>query len=162
MNLKTKTQFIMTRLKFNWGYGIAALYLSFAAGIIFLVFKCTQHPVDLVSDDYYNREIKFQQQYDREENATQLNSVLGINVSKEESKLSLTFPVASGASTVNGKIFFMKPDDASMDKNISIAANSSHEQEIDYSQWKKGLYEMEVSWSDGVKEYFKQTFIQLN
>ena len=56
----------------------------------------------------------------------------------------------------------MRPDNSTSDKTIAIAANSNHEQIVDYSTWKKGLYRIEVSWNDGVKEYFKQSFIKLN
>ena len=73
----------MRTLKFNWGYGIMVLYISFALAILFLVYKCTQHPVDLVSPDYYDKEIKFQQQYDKEQNATALSTPLQLNVNAE-------------------------------------------------------------------------------
>lgn len=152
----------MRQLKFNWGYGIAVLYCSFAIGIIFLVYKCTQHPVDLISADYYNREIKFQQQYDKMENAASLSAPMKFNVDANSKSVTVEYPVSAGTKNLTGSIYFMRPDDATLDKNISIAMNDSRQQLIDYSNWKKGLYRVEVNWNDGAKDYYKQSFLKLN
>lgn len=152
----------MTTLKFNWGHGLMGLYISFALAMLFFVYKCSQHPVDLISADYYDKEIKFQQQYDKEQNAEALSSPLQLNVNAENKTVELNFPTISNTSVLKGTIYFMRPDNSADDKNIAIAANELHLQTIDYSTWKKGLYRMEVNWSDGVKDYYKQSFIKLN
>ncbi len=162
MEMKMKNKMKMSTPKFNWGFGIAALYIAFALGILFLVYKCTQHPVDLVSADYYNKEIKFQQQYDKEQNATALATPLQLNVHVENKSVELNFPTAANTTVLKGTIYFMRPDNSADDKTISIAANDAHNQSIDYSSWKKGLYRVEVNWNDGLKDYYKQSFIKLN
>lgn len=162
MEMKWKNQKKMNILKFNWGYGIAALYIAFALGILFLVFKCTQHPVDLISTDYYEKEIKFQQQYNKEQNATELAAPLQLKVNAENKSVAINFPVALNSTILKGSIYFMRPDNSADDKTIALTANETHNQLIDYSTWKKGLYRVEVNWSDGVKDYYKQSFIKLN
>ena len=152
----------MRTLKINWGYGIMVLYISFALAILFLVYKCTQHPVDLVSPDYYDKEIKFQQQYDKEQNATALSTPLQLNVNAENKTVELNFPTAANSTVLKGSIYFMRPDNSADDKTIAISAYDAHNQTIDYSNWKKGLYRVEVNWNDGVKDYYKQSFIKLN
>ena len=152
----------MNTLKFSWGHAIIFLYAGFVLAILFLVYKCTQHPVDLVSADYYNKEIKFQQQYDKEQNATELSTQLQLNVNSENKSVSFKFPVAENTTGLKGSIYFMRPDNSEDDKTIVIAANNSHLQTVDYNTWKKGLYRVEVNWSDGVKDYYKQSFIKLN
>ncbi len=162
MEVKKKNQKKMNILKFNWGYAVAFLYVGFALAMLFLVYKCTEHPVDLVSADYYDKEIKFQQQYDKEQNASLLLNPLQLSVNSDSQTVVINFPTAENSSVLKGSIYFMRPDNSTSDKTIAIAANSNHEQIVDYSTWKKGLYRIEVSWNDGVKEYFKQSFIKLN
>lgn len=152
----------MRTLKFNWGYGIMGLYILFALAILFLVYKCTQHPVDLVSADYYDKEIKFQQQYDKEQNAAALSVPLQLNVNAENKTVELNFPTVTNSSVLKGSIYFMRPDNSSDDKTIPLSTNETLQQLIDYSTWKKGLYRVEVNWNDGMKDYYKQSFIKLN
>jgi hypothetical protein len=52
----------------NWGYKIAITFILFGALIIFMVVKSFQQNIDLVTDDYYQEELKYQQQIDKLEN----------------------------------------------------------------------------------------------
>ena len=45
----------------NWGYKILTVYIIFIAGILFLVFKSSNQNQDLVTKDYYEQELKYQQ-----------------------------------------------------------------------------------------------------
>ena len=44
----------------NWGYKIMLAYVVFIAGILFLVFKSSSQKVELVTENYYEQELKFQ------------------------------------------------------------------------------------------------------
>ena len=48
----------------NWGYKILLVYVVFVAGIMFLVFKSSSQKMDLVTTDYYAKELKYQQKID--------------------------------------------------------------------------------------------------
>ena len=43
-------------MKFNWGYKILFVYLSFAGGILYLVYRTSLENRDLVSENYYEEE----------------------------------------------------------------------------------------------------------
>jgi hypothetical protein len=48
----------------NWGYKILFVYLAFVAGILLMVFKSSIQKRDLVTPDYYAKELKYQQRID--------------------------------------------------------------------------------------------------
>ena len=55
-------------MKFNWGWGIFIVLVLFIAFIGNLVYKSSQVRVDLVSENYYEKEIKYQHQIESEKN----------------------------------------------------------------------------------------------
>ena len=54
-----------TFMKFNWGYKILFVYLSFAGGILYLVYRTSLENRDLVSDNYYEEELAYQKVIDQ-------------------------------------------------------------------------------------------------
>ena len=48
----------------NWGYKILLVYLIFILGILFMVFKSSTQKTDLVTTDYYAKELKYQEKID--------------------------------------------------------------------------------------------------
>ena len=80
----------------NWGYKIAALYLSFVAFMGFMVYMCVQQKdINLVSPNYYQNEIVYQKIIDQKNNALKLSSAVKIIYLEEYSSVELNFPVES-------------------------------------------------------------------
>mgnify|MGYP003351831803 CR=1 FL=1 len=50
----------------NWGWRIVMLYGGFVVLILFLVYKTTTVKDDLVTPDYYAKELKYQEQLDKQ------------------------------------------------------------------------------------------------
>ena len=50
----------MSAVKLNWGTRITVLYLGFVALIVFLVAGSMRQSFDLVSPDYYQKELEYQ------------------------------------------------------------------------------------------------------
>ena len=50
----------------NWGYKILFVYIAFIAGILLMVFKSSTQKRDLVTADYYAKELKYQERIDAE------------------------------------------------------------------------------------------------
>ena len=78
------------KLHFNWGTGIVIFIGQFMTFMITLVYKCTEQTVDLVSADYYDKEIQFQKQINRINNSAALKSQ--IVVTAENGTVNVQFP----------------------------------------------------------------------
>ena len=74
----------------SWGYKIMFVYIAFVAGIGFLIFKASNQEFDLVTKDYYEQELKYQQVIDQSANASRLSMPLYIE--KKEAELKISFP----------------------------------------------------------------------
>ena len=48
----------------SWGYKILSVYIIFVVGIMVMVFKSSMQNTDLVTPDYYEKELKYQQTID--------------------------------------------------------------------------------------------------
>ena len=56
----------------NWGHKILFLYLGFVILVMVMVFMAYRQDVPLVSDDYYEKELKYQDDIDQFKNAALL------------------------------------------------------------------------------------------
>lgn len=89
-------------MKFNWGWGITLFLVVFMSFILQLVYRCTQQRVDLVSEKYYENEIKYQQRIDMEKNTASL--IEDLNIQTKNGLMEINYPSLSGVRT--GKITF--------------------------------------------------------
>jgi nitrogen fixation protein FixH len=148
-------------MKFNWGTGIALTFALFAAGIIFLVILSSRENTDLVSKDYYNKEIAFQSQIDKKKNADQLTQPLQVAFNKSTDIISISFPNQT-PSSVEGKIHFFKPDNAALDFDVNIATNSSLQQNVNAEKMKKGLWRAQVDWKSNGKSFYEEKNVMID
>lgn len=78
-------------MKFNWGTGITIFIVLFVVSMSAMVFKASQQNVDLVTEDYYEKELAFQDLKDKE--ALVLSHFKEqISYKIENDKLQLIFP----------------------------------------------------------------------
>lgn len=140
----------------NWGYKIAIFYTAFAVFIIALVVISFNQKFDLVTEDYYDKELKFQEQIDKQNLVNTTNKQV---VWKHEGKsLNLVFPATD---KVSGEIKLFRPSDAAKDFKVAIAPDSSGNQVIDLTAASSGKYLLQIDWSENGKAYFQESIIIL-
>lgn len=148
------------KLKFNWGTGIVIFIGLFMTFMITLVYKCTEQTVDLVSADYYDKEIQFQKQINRINNSAALKSQ--IVVTAENGTVNVQFPEVFKGIKLLGNITFFKPDNASHDFEIPINLDGELLQSIPSTKLASGRWNVKVNYNDGDKEYYAEDKINLN
>lgn len=141
----------------SWGTKIAILYISFVALIGFMVTLCLKQNIELVSEDYYERELVFQDKINEMNNANALPENLSHLILPEG--VQIQFPALFKNKKVSGEILFFRPADKSKDYSIPIQLNSDAEQVIDAKYLSKGMYKMKVSWSADDISYFTEELI---
>ncbi|HTL82181.1 MAG TPA: FixH family protein [Bacteroidia bacterium] len=142
----------------NWGIRITILYVVFVVMILTMVYMASSQKVELVSDDYYKQELAFQQQIDRSDAASRLleqpTVIPGVN------NVEIQFPSAIPSDSVSGKILFLRPSDASLDREFPIKANASL-MEIPNGKFSKGLYQVKMNWTINEKKYYNEYSIYI-
>jgi nitrogen fixation protein FixH len=148
------------KIKFNWGFGILVFILMFITFITTLVYKCSQHDVDLVSRNYYDLEIQYQQQIDKMNNSAALSQP--VMISSKDNYVTFQFPEKFRNSKLEGKIVFFKPDNSSHDFEVPLALNSDLMQTLPSNAMAAGRWNVKVNYKDGQTEYYTEEKINLN
>ena len=108
-------------MKINWGIGIVIAIALFMTFILVLVFKMTMNQDynhDLVVEEYYKKELAFQEEIDAEKNALSLSE--RIKGKKVDKGWLLTFPKETEGSQIEGSVFLYRPSNKQLDFDFSI------------------------------------------
>ena len=142
----------------NWGKGIAALYIGFVVLVLAtVVFTFTQR-VDLVTDNYYEKELKFQEQIDRLERTKGLPQKLILENNRKE--IIIKFPVKPDPGNKDTIIFY-KPSDPSKDVRIPVNADSLGKQTVPVAKLAKGFLKAKILWTSNGKEYYAEEILNI-
>lgn len=142
----------------NWGIKITVLYVGFVILILSLVSMAMHQNVDLVSKDYYEQELKFQDKIDKGNRTNALKEPLTWEI--KHGSLLLKFPEQFKGKKISGSIYFFRPSDETMDKTIPLSADTL-QLNIPTNQLKKGLYKMQINWEANKEEYYNEGIIQI-
>jgi hypothetical protein len=136
-------------MKFNWGKGIIIACAVFIAGILAMVAISMTKNIDLVTPNYYEKEIKYQEEISKINNTNNLKDSVKIDIG--ESLMLVRFPAVSEKSIIKGEIIFYRPSDSKKDFKVPIEADKNFETAIDISSIEKGLWKVKMNWNmDGV------------
>ena len=141
-------------MKISWGYKIMFVYLAFAAGIGILAFKASSEKFDLVTNDYYDQELKYQQVIDQADNAAKLSA--SVTVEKKNDELIVSFPSEMNEKEKKVDFYLYCPADAKKDFRKNIIVNGSSFS-TPLPAGMKGVYELKLTWeTSGTKYYHEQ------
>ena len=130
------------------------VYIAFVAGIGFLIFKASNQEFDLVTKDYYEQELKYQQVIDQSANASRLS--MPLNIEKKEAELKISFPDEMKNKKKLVDFYLYYAADAKRDFRRSFELNENElAQALPVGM--KGMYELKLTWeTEGVKYYHEQ------
>ena len=144
-------------LKLSWGKRIAMLYIGFVALIVVMITMSMRQKVELVSDDYYDRELAFQEKIDEMNNANALPEKIIHSIT--DNSFLIVFPSQFKTNVVEGEILFFRPSDASKDFKSAIQLDGDAKQLIDRKNLSKGMYKMQIYWKANGTAYFVEETI---
>jgi len=141
-------------MKFNWGYKILFVYLAFVAGIIFLAFKASTQKFDLVQQDYYADELKYQHVIDAKANAKLEGGDLTTIINNGH--LIIQLPSTFNAAMVKGTahLYYAADETKDLSKNFT-STNAQIDMELLTKM--KGNYTLKLTLEkSGVSYYYEQ------
>ena len=114
-------------MKWNWGKSIVVVMAAFMCFILYFVYLMStteSFSHDLVTEDYYAKEMLYQNEIDAETNTNNLTERF---VSKKTKKgWLLVFPKELELSKIKGKVFLYRPSNETLDFNLELNLTSSH------------------------------------
>lgn len=135
----------------SWGNKLIIVFIVFAALMATLVYKATQAKFELVSKDYYQDELRYQDKIDGAANAA-LEAPISIQVTDEI--ISIEFPDVQKNANITGEAWFYCSVDATKDKRFVLSVDSTGIQRIERKGLQKGDYQIKISYEINQKKYY--------
>ncbi len=144
-----------------WPYALIAVFAVFISFVAAAVILAGRQRVDLVRPDYYDQEIRYQQQIDR----LARTAVPGVDVDvafvPATRELRLVLPSRHAAGFGGGTVSLYRPSDARQDREVAFAPASDGSQSIPLPGLEPGLWKVRVAWKAGGAEYFHEQSLSL-
>ena len=138
-------------MKLNWGYKILIVYVLFVAGILCLVYMSSKQTKDLVTENYYAEELKYQKVIDQSSNTASLSSPLEIR--KQDDEIILYFPSEFFNVNTKGNWLLYYAADIAMDQSGTFEMKHG-ETNIILPHGPHGLYTLKLSWHALDKDFY--------
>ena len=135
----------------NWGHKILIVYLVFVVGIVFMVFKSSNQKIDLVTTDYYAKELKYQERIDAVQRTKGLSSPVQFKVTNKQ--ISIQFPGELRAEVIKGTVLIYCPADERKDLQKDFTTKNGTVI-LDLPAQNTGSHELQINWGAGGKAYY--------
>ncbi len=147
-------------MKLNWGAGIVigmGLFMSFIMFFVIKMFTDKKYDYDLVTEQYYQKEMVYQQEIDQEQNAVSLPA--HISGEKTDKGWMLHFPEVIAKANVSGTIFLYRTSNKRMDFSLPLHPFTS-EFLIPKEKLLPGRWNVKIEWQMNDKKYlYKKAII---
>ena len=114
-------------MKLNWGTGIVIAIIAFMSFIMYFVISMStgeNYNHDLVSEEYYKKELEFQGNINATKNAKELNE--NIKIKRIPEGLKIYFPKEFNPKNIKGKVFLYRPSNKQLDFEIPISISNTY------------------------------------
>ena len=138
----------------NWGWRITIVYSLFALTMIGAVIYSTTLDVNLVEEDYYEKEVNYQQVINKKENALRDSATFDVAVVGDS--VVIHFPT----TVAQGKAYFMRSADVNNDKKFELKVLNG-KQTFSKELFKAGTYNLQIDWKGNSADYYWEEKINI-
>jgi hypothetical protein len=143
-----------------WPAGIIASFAIFIAFMMTIWFFYNSQRIDLVTQNYYERQIQYQGQIDRITRTRNLPEPVRLTYSSEQRQIEIQFPFQFQPEQVEGTVTFYRPSNSSMDYVLPIVLSTERKQIIFTRNLAAGLWRIKMSWqSEGLDYYYEEMIL---
>ena len=143
-----------------WPIAIISFFGLAIVGIAGFIVFAARNQMDLVRPDYYDEEIRYQEQLDRANRTRSVKARVAIVYDAVHQCVTLTLPGDHASRRTTGKIHFYRPSDARLDKQVQLAIDRDGVQRMDTGSFQAGLWRVRVYWTvDDQEYYFNESII---
>lgn len=148
-------------MRANWSTGIVMAFAVFITFILYFVLKVqgdTKYDHEMVTEEYYKKEIGFQKQLDKQQNAMDLSERLTVKNTTEG--LEIHFPKSFDWTQIQGKVSLYRPSNQQLDFDIPISLSSSNLL-IPKTKLAGGRWDITIDWKYNGKEFLNKETVNL-
>jgi nitrogen fixation protein FixH len=137
-----------------WPLGVVLALVLFGAGTAGLVVLACSQRSDLVRADYYDQEIRHQEQMDRLERTRRIAPETRITYDAKKRRVALSLPETHAQRQPKGQIHLYRPSTAELDRRIPLDLDAAGHQILEADSLEPGLWQVQVSWIVDRDEYY--------
>jgi hypothetical protein len=145
------------KVSFTWGTGIAIFYSVFALTMLLFVVFSFRQKIDLVSPDYYAKELAYQQQIDAMQRNAGLLEQMKFKLNGKF--LELIIPMKLQNETISGEVDLFCPADNRKDMKFPFETRGEEMQRIDFSRVSTGRYTLKLTWKLHGNSYYNEEIL---
>lgn len=139
-----------------WPIAIAAFFGVVISALATWAVVAQRHREELVSADYYEQEVAYQQQINRFKRSADVGVSIGYVGGDRGGAIRVAWPEASRPVQGPGKVCLYRPSEAALDREIPLAVDADGVQVIDASPLKPGLWKVRVHWGPEDTGYYTE------
>ena len=144
-----------------WPLGITMAFVLLLAGITTAIYIAVTHQDSLVTPNYSESELKFQQQIDATARAQSCGATLAYLAGAGQ--IELAVPSAQLARNFSGNLVFYRPSSSDLDRQVPLKPAADGRQRLSVSDLKPGPWQVRASWqSDSVDYFLELEFVVSN
>lgn len=143
----------------SWGNRLVLVFIAFAALMFVLVYKAVNTRYELVSKEYYQDELRYQDKIDGIANAATISEV---QILQDGEHLVVKLPEELEGQAVTGDIWLYCKTDAVKDLRLPLQVNETGRQFIPKAQLKSDKYLLKLTWQANEKKYYLEKEIEMN
>lgn len=139
-----------------WPWAIVLTFVLFISGTVSLVVMACSQKVELVSNNYYEQELQFQEQLDRMNHTSQLAAPAKINYDPVRKLIAISLPPEHHGRKTTGHIDLYRPSAAGQDRHLMLQTDERGMQNLNVAQLGAGLWKLRLRWQVDGREYFHE------
>jgi nitrogen fixation protein FixH len=146
-------------LRWHWGIGIAAVYVVFAGSTIGFVTFAMRQQVDLVSGDYYEQSLAYDDRMAAVARADALGEGFSVAADPAGTGIVVTWPAEMRIES--GHVTFYRAADARADRQFTASPDGDGRQHITAGALARGAWIVRVDWTAGGETFFADRRVML-
>lgn len=140
----------------NWGKGIVITFIAFIAIMVTMVIiSVRMEGIELVTENYYEEEIKYQEQIDKEASTLALDRE-ALKFDGNTKALILDLPIGA-----KGTLNLFRPSDIELDQELPVEILEAGEKSVYIGDLKAGYWKVQLSWEENGESYYQEKKINL-
>lgn len=136
-----------------WPISIVAFFALAITFFACFIAWAVQQREDLVSADYYEREVRYQSQLDSMNRSHAVATKTVVTFEPAGQAIVITLPEAQAPGVI-GSIHLYRPSDARLDRDLPLELSADGTQRLDTKKLADGLWKVRVKWNANGQDYY--------
>jgi len=143
-----------------WPWALFIFFGILIASLIGFVVLCLRHPDHLVSGDYYEQEIAYQQRLEQMNRTAPLRSKVRVIFDAKTESIQISLPEDHAGEQIVGTILLYRPSTSHLDLPLPLQVDGKGFQKIEAPDLAPGLWSVRIQWKvSGLDYYFDERIV---